>query len=87
MSAFVVVRDNEWYTQPSADGTFRIARVPPGKYRIRVWHERGGEAEQEVTVPAGGLDGVALALDATGFKFKQHLNKFGKPYDNEGRRY
>ena len=28
MSAFVVVRDNPWYTQPSSDGSFRVPDVP-----------------------------------------------------------
>jgi plastocyanin len=87
MSAFILVRDNEWYSQPAADGGFRIANVPPGSYRLRVWHERGGETSQEIKVPAGGIDGISLSLDATGFKFRPHLNKFGKPYDSEGRRY
>ena len=87
MSAFVVVRDTEWFTQPAADGSFRIGPVPAGKYRLRAWHERGGETSQDLEVPAAGLANVALELDASGFKFKPHLNKFGKPYDNEGRRY
>jgi plastocyanin len=87
MSAFVVVRDNPWFAQPAGDGTFTIPNVPPGRYTLRVWHERGGEADREITVTAAGLEGVALTLDASGFKFTPHLNKFGKPYDNEGRRY
>jgi PEGA domain len=27
--------------------------VPPGKYKLKVWHEKLGDLEQEVTVTAG----------------------------------
>jgi plastocyanin len=87
MSAVVVVRDNPHFTQPAVDGEFRLTGVPPGEYLLRVWHERGGEARVSLRVPPAGLAGVALALDASGYTFKPHLNKFGKPYDSEGRRY
>src|SRR5262249_1585025 len=35
MSAFVVVRDNPWFTQPAADGSFELTDIPPGSYRLR----------------------------------------------------
>jgi plastocyanin len=87
MSAFLVVRDNALFTQPAADGSWVVSDVPAGEYTLRVWHERGGESSRVVTVPPGGLDGVTLQLDARGYSYKPHLNKFGKPYDPEGRRY
>lgn len=87
MNAFVVVRDNPFYTQPGADGSFAIVDVPPGEYTLQVWHERGGEASRKIEVGPAGLQGLELTLDARGFKSKPHLNKFGKPYDDEGRRY
>jgi hypothetical protein len=40
-----------------------------------------------VQVPAGGIADLALALDARGYQFKPHLNKFGQPYPQQGRRY
>jgi len=87
MTAFVIVRDNPWFTQPSADGSFTLADVPAGSYRLRVWHERGGESTRPLDVPAAGIADLRLTLDASGFKFTPHLNKFGKPYDTDGRRY
>jgi len=87
MSAFVVVRNTPFYTQPAADGSFRMTGVPPGTYLLKAWHERGGETSQMLTVSSGAVSGVAVALDASGFKFQAHLNKFGKPYESEGRRY
>jgi plastocyanin len=87
MSAFLVVRDNAHVTQPAADGSWTLDAVAPGEYTLRVWHERGGESSRVLTVPPGGLQGISLELDARGYAYKPHLNKFGKPYDPEGRRY
>jgi plastocyanin len=80
MSGFVVVRDNTWYAQPGADGTFTIPNVPPGTYTIKTWHERGGETAQQITVPAGGLSGLSLSMDASGYAYQPHKNKFGQEY-------
>ena len=80
MSGFIVVRDNAWYAQPSADGAFTIANVPPGTYTIHAWHERAGEVAQQVTVPAGGLANLDLRMDASQYSYVQHKNKFGQDY-------
>ena len=87
MSAIVVVRDNPWYTQPQSDGTFSLASVPAGTYTLHAWHERVPEVTRQVQVPAGGITDLTLALDARGYQFKPHLNKFGQPYPQQGRRY
>jgi hypothetical protein len=35
-------------------GNYSIANVPAGKHKIKLWHERLGEREEEVDVPAAG---------------------------------
>lgn len=80
MSGFVVVRDNGWYAQPGADGSFTIPNVPPGTYTLKAWHERGGETSQEITVPQGGLASVDVRLDASAYQYVQHKNKYGQDY-------
>ena len=87
MSAIIIVRDNPYFAQPGADGSFIIADVPPGNYMLHAWHERGGESTRPVTVPPDGLRTAAIQLDARGYRFTQHLNKFGQPYTQQGRRY
>jgi plastocyanin len=87
MSAIVVVRDNPWFAQPSGDGSFALPSVPPGRYRLHAWHERAAEVVRDVEVPAAGLGGLHLELDARGYQFKPHLNKHGQPYPQQGRRY
>jgi plastocyanin len=87
MSALVLVRDTPWYTQPSSDGSFTLGSVPAGDYTLHAWHERALEVTRPLTVPAGGVEQLALELDARGFQFRPHLNKLGQPYPQQGRRY
>lgn len=87
MSAFVVVRDNAWYTQPAADGTWAISDVPPGRYVLHLWHERAAtEVSREIVVPGAGLTGLADTLDAAGYRWVAHPNKYGKDYNASGAR-
>ena len=82
MIAYVQVMANRWYTQAGADGSFTITGVPPGRYTLHAWHPRvPQELAQEIVVPAGGLVlPTPLGLDARGFKWQPHKNKYGKPY-------
>jgi plastocyanin len=38
MAAWVVVADTPWFARSAASGRARIEAVPPGSYRLRVWH-------------------------------------------------
>jgi plastocyanin len=81
MVTFVVAVPTGWVARAAGDGAFAIAGVPEGRYVLHAWHERAAtELRQELTVPAGGLGGVRLALDARAYVPAPHLNKFGRPY-------
>jgi hypothetical protein len=54
MKSWVVVAEHPYYAVTDAAGAFRIAGVPPGKYRLRMWQETLGERTQEVQVGAQG---------------------------------
>ncbi|HEY5883755.1 MAG TPA: hypothetical protein VIT88_03670 [Pyrinomonadaceae bacterium] len=58
MKAYVGVLKHPMFAVSGADGSFTIPKVPPGKYTIAAWHEKGGaagtEKTMEVTVPANG---------------------------------
>jgi plastocyanin len=87
MSAVVLVADSTHFTKAAADGSFRIEGVPAGRYLLKAWHERGGEASQEIVVPAEGAAGARLTLDASSYKRVQHKNKFGKSYSSGEDKY
>jgi plastocyanin len=83
MSAVVVVRDNPLFTKAAADGSFTIENVPPGRYVVKAWHERGGEAGAEVSVTDTGAAQARFTLDGSAYKSVPHKNKFGKDYSSD----
>jgi plastocyanin len=86
MVAFVQVMAGRHFTQPAADGSFEITPVPPGTWVLHAWHERSPEVTQTVSVTTASASGIELALDARGFRWMPHKNKYGKDYPtNAGR--
>ncbi len=54
MEAHILVLEGPYFTTAAADGSYRIADVPVGKYAVKVWHERWRPSDQIVDVPATG---------------------------------
>ncbi len=50
MAAWVVVAAHPWYAITGADGQFAFDNLPPGQYRLQVWHERLGTVPATVTI-------------------------------------
>jgi plastocyanin len=74
MSAWIVAHDSPYFAVTDEKGSVKIDGIPPGKYRVTLWHEgfapKGVDKDgrpvyeewrqtKEVTVPRGG----AVALD------------------------
>ena len=88
MTAFVVVAPSQWHAQAGNDGRWTIDGVPVGDYTLTVWHERAKSATTSITVAVTGLRDLTTALDARGYRFAEHKNKFGRDYDkNSAIRY
>jgi plastocyanin len=86
MVAYALVMENRYFAQPGNDGSFVIDNVPAGRYRLHVWHERiPSEVVEDVTAGSGDAE-LQIALNARGYKWQPHRNKFGRNYPtNAGR--
>jgi len=88
MSAVVMVLKDPWFAVTGRDGAFRIPDVPPGHYRLKVFHERAAEKtllalERSLTVPAGDLALPVIGISESGFVEGPHKNKYGHDYPPE----
>ena len=64
--AWVAVLDHPYSTKTAANGSFSIADIPPGKYRIRAWHPNLGFTDDSVTVVGGQSTAVGLRIRQAG---------------------
>lgn len=88
MTAFVITLATPHHTQAALDGRFSIDSVPPGLYELHAWHDRAVEKVQRVRVGSTGLRNLRVELDARGYRYVQHKNKFGQVYTSAtGDRY
>lgn len=62
MSGWVVVADGGPVAVTDASGSFKLSSVPPGTYKIEVWHEKLGVQVKDITVKAGGDATVTFEL-------------------------
>jgi plastocyanin len=86
MVAFVQVMAGGHFTQAAVDGSFEIPAVPRGTWVVHAWHERSPQVARTVSVTTAGASGIELQLDARGFRWMPHKNKYGKDYpSNAGR--
>ena len=65
MVAYLVITDAQYFGRTDATGSWS-ASMPPGKYRVSVWHPRmsddAGELERELTVGQGDRATLTLRL-------------------------
>ena len=54
MRAWVIVVEHSFYQVTPADGGFAFENLPPGTYKLQVWHERLGKVARDITVPEKG---------------------------------
>lgn len=54
MSMIVFVTDTPFHAVSAKDGTFSVAGLKPGTYKVKLWHERLGRGESQVVVKDDG---------------------------------
>jgi plastocyanin len=61
MVGWVVVAAHRYYAITGADGQFAFDDLPPGQYKLTVWHERLGTVETNATV--GGTQPPRVTIE------------------------
>jgi len=62
MAAAIMVFDHQHFTVPETNGSFVLADVPTGEWRLSAWHERIGESQKAIQVQPGRTVRVEFAL-------------------------
>ena len=65
MTAWVVVAAHRFYAVTGADGQFAFDNLPPGSYKMQIWHERLGTVPANVTVTEQQPARVTVEMRAT----------------------
>jgi plastocyanin len=84
MSAVVLAMTTPYFATSSRDGSFQIAHVPPGKYKLAVWYEFAAQPElaalsRDVEVSDGNNALPAITIHASS-NAPEHFNKYGEAY-------
>jgi plastocyanin len=79
MNAFLWVVTTPYAQLLEGKSGLSFDQVPPGNYRLRLWHPEAGEKTWAVKVGAGLTQG-AWDLDASLPALEPHKNKFGRDY-------
>jgi plastocyanin len=59
MSAYIIVTETPYFAKTEKDGRFVLKDVPPGKYTIKVWHEKAKPVSMPVEVDASATVNIA----------------------------
>jgi len=65
MVGFIRVLDTPWFATTGADGLAHIANVPPGRYRVELWHPRAQDGAPGAPPVVEIANGAPAALDAS----------------------
>ncbi len=63
MVGYVIVLQNPYFALTDNSGKYEIKNVPPGTYKLKVWHEKLQEASKEVIVGEGKTVSVEFEKD------------------------
>ena len=88
MSAVIAVLETPYFDVTKKNGSFEIANVPQGEYRLRVFHERATAAtlsalDRRVTVVGDSVGLPAIEISESGYLAIPHSNKYGHDYGPE----
>ncbi len=79
MSAWLYVVDTPWFAQADAGGRFTVKGVPPGSYKLSVWHPRAARTAERTVKVSPGMESVSVAVDGDKPQPAFVPDKYGKP--------
>jgi plastocyanin len=65
MTGFLVVTDHPHFQTTGADGSFKLDKVPAGKYTVEAWHSKFGLKTAQVTVEPNKSAEAKFTFDGT----------------------
>ena len=85
MSAVIAVLDTPYFDVTGASGEFKIADVPAGQYKLRIFHERATPAtldalQRAITINVADVAVPLVVISESGYLPIPHKNKFGHDY-------
>jgi plastocyanin len=85
MSAVIVVLKSPYIAVSAKNGNLQLTGVPPGSYRMHVFHERSTEQtlsalNRIVEVTSEGAQLASISVSESGYLQLPHKNKYGKDY-------
>lgn len=85
MSAVIVVLRTPYFAVSNKMGTIEIPNVPPGSYRLNVFHERATQQTltaltHTIEVPDSQLQLPSISVSESGYLEGPHKNKYGREY-------
>jgi plastocyanin len=64
MRANILVFSHPYFAVTDENGNFEISNIPPGHYKIKIWHELFSEQEREITIVSNQKTNFTLPLNA-----------------------
>lgn len=85
MKAYILSLKTPYFGLSNDKGEVKIDNVPPGKYTVKVWHEKAldevlDKLSRPVTVTGGTFSLGNIQVDETGYTATPHKNKDNKDY-------
>lgn len=62
MSAFIIILENPFYSIGDKNGNYEIKEVPPGKYKLNVWHDSIEFNPIELNINSGDIKTINIEL-------------------------
>lgn len=91
MSAVIIVLNTPYFARTEKDGTFKVNGLPPGEYRLKVWHERAAQktldALQQKLVVNEDRALPVIRISESGYLEVPHKDKHGQEYPANDRSY